>query len=60
MKKCYGEIMYENSKGEPIHSDFTTDFGKEYLHKALDEWLDKGGGTGVFWVGDPKQLPIDL
>lgn len=26
---------------------------RKFLHKALDEWLDKSNGTGAFWLGEP-------
>lgn len=27
---------------------------REFLHTALDEWLNKSNGTGAFWIGDPE------
>lgn len=64
MKMC-GEITYDTENGG-VHSDIcyncnpqtednemTEDY-REYLHKSLDEWLNKSNGTGVFWVGDPN------
>lgn len=27
---------------------------REFLHAALDEWLDSANGTGAFWLGDPQ------
>lgn len=64
MKFC-GEIQYETKEGN-VHSDIcfncnpsnddrqiTPDY-REFLHKCLDEWLNKSGGTGAFWVGDPE------
>lgn len=29
---------------------------REFLHKCLDEWLDKAKGTGAFWIGDTQHL----
>lgn len=64
MKFC-GEIAYDNDKNESVHSDicyrcnFPVDNGepvsdtqRKYLHDSLDEWLNKGKGTGIFWLGD--------
>lgn len=69
MKFC-GEIQYETPEGNvhsdicfrcgPNHdsSHHLLDEGKmshrEFLHMALDEWLNKSEGTGAFWVGDPE------
>lgn len=63
MKFC-GEISYDNNN-EPVHSDicyrcvFPVDDGepinnrqRKFLHEALDEWLNKSNGTGIFWLGD--------
>lgn len=29
-----------------------TDEDREWLHEALDEWLNKSNGTGSFWLGN--------
>lgn len=62
MKFC-GEIQYETNEGN-VHSDICWNCNpdsdtkpmseeyREFLHKALDEWLNKSNGTGGFWVGD--------
>ena len=64
MKFC-GEIQYETDKGN-VHSDICFDCNpntenkmitlehRQMLHECLDEWLNKSGGTGGFWIGDPK------
>lgn len=65
MKFC-GEIAY-TTNNENIHSDicyrcvFPEDNGeaisntqRKFLHEALDEWLDKSKGTGIFWLGDSR------
>ena len=60
MKHFCGEIMYNDA----IHSDicFGCLTGHEspmeedrwsLYHQLLDEWLEKGNGTGIFWLGDP-------
>lgn len=59
-----GEIEYESREvGGAVHSDIclvhngkyavTPDY-REFLHNCLDEWIDKSGGTGIFWIGDPE------
>lgn len=52
-----GEIAYENEHGVSVHSDIGSDYLDDELrafyHRCLDEWLDKSGGTGGFWLGDP-------
>lgn len=63
MKFC-AEITYETPEGD-VHSDICyrcdpkaenmelTEEYRKFLHKALDEWLDKSNGTGAFWLGEP-------
>jgi|APGre2960657444_1045066.scaffolds.fasta_scaffold215516_2 hypothetical protein len=66
MKFC-GEIAYDNDKNESVHSDIcyrcnfpedngepVSDTQRKYLHDSLDEWLNKGKGTGIFWLGDSR------
>lgn len=62
MKEFCGEIIYF-PEGTSVHSDICfhsayfdepTDEYREFLHKALDEWLNKSDGTGAFWIGDPE------
>jgi hypothetical protein len=52
------EIMYLRANLENVHSDICGDLNsadwREFLHKALDEWLDNGNGSGIFYVGDPN------
>lgn len=52
------EISYETPEGN-VHSDIcfscTEDIPMEdnyrkFIHKCLDEWLDKSNGTGAFWL----------
>ena len=66
MRFC-GEIIYETEDGT-VHSDIChkcsadpkfsntelSDESRAFLHKALDEWLNKSDGSGAFWVGDPN------
>ena len=50
-----GEIMYLhylNNKWEYVHSDFNTGVSRETLHTLLDEWLDKGKRSRLFYIGD--------
>jgi hypothetical protein len=66
MKFC-GEISYERDTGSGVHSDIcwrcgdhdlpdapVSDSHREFLHAALDEWLNKSNGKGGFWIGDPE------
>ena len=60
-----GEIIYFSVPGN-VQSDICFDCSthaedspltiahREFLHKCLDEWLNKSEGTGAFWVGDPE------
>jgi hypothetical protein len=59
MKKIHSEIMYTKEDGVSIHSDTCPkgcDFNninkeyRKYAHALLDEWLDKSGGTGIFYI----------
>ena len=63
MIDCHAEIMYNDKErgGMSIHSDICPDNcefdnldeeHREFLHRCLDEWIDKSGGTGVFYIGD--------
>lgn len=67
MKGFCGEISYYDEKGRGVSSDICwhnrsaefpdlTDEFRQLLHAALDEWLDKAMGEGVFWVGDRSFL----
>lgn len=60
MTEFCGEIQYETPEGN-VHSDICkhndgpiTDNYRKFLHDCLNEWLDKSGGTGAFWIGDPQ------
>jgi len=48
------EIQYTGSEGN-VHSDICGDIKDQewgdFLHKALEEWLEKSNGTGFFHVG---------
>jgi hypothetical protein len=69
MKFC-GEISYESENGAGIHSDIcwrcdkrntlpdspVSNEHREFLHAALDEWLNKSKGKGGFWIGDPEHF----
>ena len=58
------EIEYVRENGESVHSDIDPPEGsekrmteqgyREYLHTCLDEWLDKSGGTGGFYIKNEK------
>lgn len=60
MKEFCGEITYA-PEGTSVQSDICWHDPaqphanyREFLHKCLDEWLDKANGEGAFWVGDPE------
>ena len=66
-KHICGEITYETDIG-PIHSDICIpdmddvdrvedcgDTHRKFLHRVLDEWLDKSNGTGFFHVGNERE-----
>lgn len=64
MKRVHAEIQYIDEEGYTVHSDICPhdclaknlndgDY-KEFLHKCLDEWLEKGGGTGIFYVKEEE------
>jgi hypothetical protein len=54
-----------------VHSDICWDCGgrqgdkplteeyREFLHRCLDEWLDKSNGTGAFRLGSAEYFPED-
>jgi hypothetical protein len=52
------ELTYSNQDGETVHSDLPLE--REFLHDALNEWLDKGNKTGYFYVGNLLQLTRDM
>ena len=61
-----GEIEYNHPDGSGrVHSDICIVHNgswqvppelRGFLHDALDEWLDKSRGSGLFWLGDPTEL----
>ena len=60
-KHVCAEIDYTRTvDGDTVHSDICADFvdGKvpeevrAFLHSNLEEWLTKGGGSGLFYIGD--------
>ena len=61
MPKTHAEIEYQREDGTWIHSDICPrgcDFknaNSEYrknLHDFLDEWLNNGNGTGIFYIAN--------
>lgn len=55
------QIEYINKDLESVHSDICppnhalvklTPEYRKMLHECLDEWLDKSGGTGCFFIGE--------
>ena len=55
------EIEYIKENGINIHSDIEPKGcmfenidaeHRKFLHKVLDEWLDKSGGSGIFYIKD--------
>ncbi len=51
---------YDNEDKTPeMFKAALTDKYRAFLHANLDEWLDKGNGTGIFYVGDPYALDLD-
>lgn len=61
--KFHGEIRYETQNGgvasdicngcfSDMPEELTEDY-RQFIHKCLDEWLNKSNGTGAFWIGDP-------
>ena len=66
-RHIFAEIQYETPDGN-VHSDLCncailtgdpTEAWESLLHTALDEWLTKSGGTGIFYVGDPDVIQYD-
>jgi hypothetical protein len=56
-KELMCQITYTNAKGENVHSDLPhTPEYREVLHDVLNEWLDKAGNTGFFFIGDFTEL----
>lgn len=62
MKRVHAEIEYVRADGMRIHSDICPpDCSSEglkdakyraFLHKCLDEWLDKSDGSLGFYIKD--------
>jgi len=59
MPKVHSEILYTREDGMSIHSDTCPpecdsvnidEEYREYAHTLLDEWFDKGKGTGIFYI----------
>lgn len=70
-KACHAEIIYTDATRDnmSIHSDVCPDdcdFNnldeehRGYLHRVLDEWIDKSGGTGVFYIGNTNDNNISI
>lgn len=64
MTKVHAEIEYLNALNQKVHSDLcppgcdynriSADYYK-YLHDALDEWIHKSNGTGIFYIGSEER-----
>lgn len=63
MRFC-GEIQYMSENG-PVHSDvchgcnpknLDSPVDRDFYHSLLDEWLNKSGGTGFFWLGNVDEI----
>jgi hypothetical protein len=63
----HAEIEYTREDGLGVHSDICpreckfrniTPEYRAFLHASLDEWLDKSGGTGSFYIS-AEQDPSD-
>lgn len=58
--KIHAEIEYTDTEKGSIHSDIcppkcspdglSDPEYRKFLHQALDEWLDKSNGTGIFYI----------
>lgn len=71
--QVHAEIEYRTSNEEhgehTVHSDvcppccesdnMKTQEYREYLHQVLDEWLDKSGGTGVFYIAQDGYIKLN-
>lgn len=64
MTKVHAEIEYLNVFNQKVHSDLCPpdcDYRKisaehyKSLHDALDEWIYKSNGTGIFYIGSEKR-----
>lgn len=63
------EVQYDTPVGM-VHSDIcncavttgamTIEEWRSILHASLDEWLDKGDGSGIFYVGDTDVVQYDV
>ena len=57
MREFCAETMFETAEGG-VHSDICYHGGgfseehRKLFHDCLDEWLDKGRGSGLFYLGD--------
>jgi hypothetical protein len=50
------EIQFPHPDGAGnVHSDLPP-HDRDLLHTSLDEWLDRSGGRGFFYVGHSKDL----
>lgn len=50
-------LTYTNDDWTPeSFTEALSDKYRAFLHANLDEWLDKGFGTGIFYIGDPTLL----
>lgn len=56
----HGEIEYVREDGTKVHSDIcpaecnsenmNDPEWRSFIHECLNEWLDKGNGTGCFYI----------
>jgi len=57
-KGVCAEIRYGQVQSDLCPPDHTTnypDWYREFLHKSLDEWLDKADGEGRFFIGNAAE-----
>ena len=52
---CSG-IQYFDIHSDLCGTDLHDPDWRNLLHTALDEWLDKSGGNGCFYVGDIRVM----
>jgi len=55
----HAEIQYGDVHSDICPSSHTAHFTETYrkfLHANLDEWLNRSGGEGFFYIGSEKDL----
>lgn len=50
------EIQYFDIHSDLCGTDLSDSDWRDVLHSALNEWLDKSGGTGCFYVGNIREM----